>query len=93
MESFNDIKTLWHSDVGANLPAMADKENLVTAHTKKVKKINGIVIFLLFCCAAVLLILIAFAPFKMWSTYLGLIIFMAVAIYSIRLKIRRQHKF
>lgn len=93
MESFNDIKTLWHSDAVVSLPDMSEIENVMMGHSKKVKQINGILIFLLICCAATFLVLIAVAPFKMWTTYFGLIVFMGVTIYSIRLKIKKQRKF
>ncbi len=93
MESFNDIKSLWHSGEAPKLPSKAEIENVMLTHGKKMKQINGLVIFLLICCAVTLMILIAAAPFKLWTTYFGLIVFMGVTIYSIRLKIKRQHKF
>ena len=93
MESFNDIKALWHSDTVLSLPEISQIENVMIAHTKKVKQINGLAILLLICCVVALLLLISFAPFKMWTTYFGLLVFMGVAIFSIRLMIKKRHKF
>lgn len=93
MESFNDIKTLWHSDKSTELPDIVEMENVLMGHSKKVKQVNGIAILLLICCVVSLLILMAVSEFKMWTTYFGLILFMGVAFYSIYLKTKRQRKF
>ncbi len=92
MESFTEIKSLWQTDELDDLPLMVEIEKVIRQYVKKSKRNNTIVILSLAGILTVSALLIRFADYNLWSTYSGMIIFMAIALYMILLKTRRQNK-
>lgn len=92
MESFEDIKSLWQTDRFDNLPQVAEIESIIHKYSQKEKQRNILVMLFLSCIIITLFLMIRFDTFKMWSTYLGLIFFTGIALNTIYLKLKKQHK-
>ncbi len=93
MDSFSDIKSIWQANTFNDLPHIGAIEEAIGQFNKKIKLKNLLAIILLGVMIITLCFLISLALFKLWTTYLGLFIFMGVAFYTVYLKIKRHSKF
>ena len=90
MESFNDIKSLWHTDEPDNLPRIAEIKHTVRKYSRKKKLNNSFAIAALVGVLITFLLIITFTDFKMWTSYIGIMFFMGTAGYTMYLKIKRH---
>ena len=92
MENFNEVAMLWRSDSCMHVPDISKIELIVEEHQRKMKLNNVLVILLLLVILTAIGLLIAFAEFKMWTTYVGLIIWLGIAFSVMHSKLKRQDK-
>lgn len=93
MDSFEEIKSLWHTNETANLSQQAEIEAAMRKYNQQRKRKTFLAVALLVCCLIILVFLISFATFNMWTTYFGILFWMGIALFSIYLKILKQNKF
>ena len=92
MENFNEIKSIWeneHTDLSSSEISI-DKLIKEDIRKKKAKHIANLL--LLFFLVVILICLIGFASFQIWTSYLGLSIFLVLSFYLIYLKINKNSK-
>lgn len=89
MENFNELKEIWNQDRFDDKPEV---EIVIKQFNEEQKRINSRIILLLLLILLTLLFLLSGSYFEMWSSYLGLSIFAALAFVTLKIKLRRRNR-
>ncbi len=92
MEEFDKIKATWKNQHSKSSANDININHIIKKYAQKERnrKLKGL--FIVFMLLAVLVYLLVFADFQLWTTYVGLSIFVLVTIYLIYTKLNKGHK-
>jgi len=92
MDSFDNIKKEWLNQNSKSPLNDINLSHIIKKYTQNERNRRMKGLFLAFILIVVLVYLLVFAHFQLWTTYVGLSIFILISIYLIHVKLRKVNK-
>ncbi len=90
MEKFSELQSLWLTNIPDSLPKFAKMEQIILQYRQKETKSNIFTLSIGVVVIGVLLVIMIISDFRLWSTFVGLGLFMILAGILVYVKIKNQ---
>lgn len=88
MDNFDDIKAIWQSEQGDQLPSAEHITGIIQKHKRHRQMQLALVIAGMAGCAGLMTTLVVWHPYHIWTTSVGTVLFILAALFFIAIKFR-----